>query len=269
MSHQFAKQGIYQRAGKVNGKTSWISSINNNAIWYNAGSADWMIGPLDNLGTYFGGLQSEVQETGRSSCPYTVDTWEYWNNWNSWIIADNDISVECLAGCTYGELVGNGQCNDEANNANCIYDGGECCGACINTESCSECFCHQETAPAIDLTCCLQPHLWLIELDYCFDATNTANCNFDGGHCCEANANTDFCQDCICYEDLNCNASLDLIGNGYCNDETNNAECNFDAGDCCGSCASMEQCSDCQCLDGSPTNYLCKKRMERALLKTL
>ena len=60
-----------------------------------------------------------------------------------------------------------------------------------------------------------------------------------------------------------------MIGNGYCNDETNNAECNFDAGDCCGSCASMEQCSDCQCLDGSPTNYLCKKRIERALLKTL
>ena len=101
-------------------------------------------------------------------------------------------------------------------------------------------------------------HIWLIGIGYCVDATNTANCNFDGGDCCDSNANTDFCQDCICYEDLSCNASLDLIGNGYCNDETNNEECNFDGGDCCGSCANMEQCSDCRCLDGSPRNYLCK-----------
>ena len=92
----------------------------------------------------------------------------------------------------------------------------------------------------------------------CDDAMNNANCNFDGGDCCVLNANTDYCQHCICYEDLSCNGSLDLIGNGYCNDETNNEECNFDGGDCCGSCANMEQCSDCQCLDGSPRNYLCK-----------
>ena len=55
--------------------------------------------------------------------------------------------------CAYGELVGNGHCNDEANNANCIYDESECCGACINTENCAECFCHEEAALAIDLTC--------------------------------------------------------------------------------------------------------------------
>ena len=49
--HQSSWQGIYQRAGKVNGKTSWISS-SNNALWYNAaGNADWMIGPVDYLGT--------------------------------------------------------------------------------------------------------------------------------------------------------------------------------------------------------------------------
>ena len=103
---------------------------------------------------------------------------------------------------------------------------------------------------------CPSPHIWLIGIGYCIDATNTAKCNFED--CCEPNANTDFCQDCICYEDLSCNASLDLIGNGYCNDETNNEECNFDGGDCCGSCANMEQCSDCRCLVGSPPNYLCK-----------
>ena len=105
---------------------------------------------------------------------------------------------------------------------------------------------------------CPLKHTWLVGNGYCFDATNNANCNFDGGDCCNPNANTDWCQDCICYEDLNCNGPLELIGNGYCNDQTNNVECNFDGGDCCGSCANLKQCSDCQCLSGSPPNYLCK-----------
>ena len=105
---------------------------------------------------------------------------------------------------------------------------------------------------------CPPLHIWLIGNGFCDDATNTANCNFDGGECCDPNTNNDWCQDCICYEDLNCNGPLELIGNGYCNDQTNNAECNFDGGDCCGSCANMEQCSQCWCLDGSPPNYLCK-----------
>ena len=99
---------------------------------------------------------------------------------------------------------------------------------------------------------------WLIGIGTCIDATNSATCNFDGGDCCDPYAYTDYCQDCICYEDLNCPAPLELIANGYCNDETNKAECNFDGGDCCGSCANVDQCSDCECLDGSPTNYLCK-----------
>ena len=109
----------------------------------------------------------------------------------------------------------------------------------------------------LQLGCPAQWH-WLIGISYCIDATNTANCNFDGGDCCDPNANFDYCKDCICYENLNCNAPIELIGNGYCNDETNTAECNFDGGDCCGTCANMENCLDCQCFEGSPINYSCK-----------
>ena len=50
-------------------------------------------------------------------------------------------------------LIGNGFCNDETNNAECSFDGGECCGACINTEHCRECLCHDESEPALDLSC--------------------------------------------------------------------------------------------------------------------
>ena len=43
-------------------------------------------------------------------------------------------------------MVHNGFCNDETNNLNCNYDGGDCCGYNINSEHCTECNCfHQET----------------------------------------------------------------------------------------------------------------------------
>ena len=96
--HQPNRQGIYQRAGKVNGKTSWIS-LNNQALWYNAPSDDWMIGPVDYLGTDTGSISS-TGEQGRSSCPYSVpnDAWEYGDN-DGWIIVDaNDVNIECLTG---------------------------------------------------------------------------------------------------------------------------------------------------------------------------
>ena len=97
LSYQSSMQGIYQRAGKVNGKTSWISS-SNTALWYNAGSDDWMIGSVDNLGSGTGGISSTGNQ-GISSCPYNVpnDAWMYSNN--GWNIADaNDVSIECLTG---------------------------------------------------------------------------------------------------------------------------------------------------------------------------
>ena len=96
--HHSAKQGIYQRAGKVNGKTSWISS-SSHALWYNAANDNWMIGSVDDLGTITGGISS-IGAQVRSSCPYNVpnDAWQYTGN-GAWIIADaNDVSLECLTG---------------------------------------------------------------------------------------------------------------------------------------------------------------------------
>ena len=82
----------------MNGKTSWISSSNRSALWYNPTSEDWLIGKLDNLGANSGYIASNGNQ-GISSCPYNVtkDAWKYWND--AWIIADtNDISIECLTG---------------------------------------------------------------------------------------------------------------------------------------------------------------------------
>jgi hypothetical protein len=100
LSYQSSKQGIYQRAGKVNGKTSWISS-SSHALWFNPASGDWMIGPVEYLGTDSGFISS-TGDQGRSSCPYNVpnDAWMYGSPVvNSWVIAGaNDVSIECLTG---------------------------------------------------------------------------------------------------------------------------------------------------------------------------
>ena len=46
------------------------------------------------------------------------------------------ISVE---ECWNPYYIGDGVCDDGNNKAECKFDGGDCCGSCVNTESCPEC----------------------------------------------------------------------------------------------------------------------------------
>ena len=60
--------------------------------------------------------------------------------------------AECICLCNATlRLIGNGFCNDETNSLECNFDGGDCCGACVNTNLCTECVCHKPLA--IDLSC--------------------------------------------------------------------------------------------------------------------
>ena len=36
---------------------------------------------------------------------------------------------------------------------------------------------------------------------YCDDSNNNLECNYDGGDCCGANVNTNWCTECLCLED--------------------------------------------------------------------
>ena len=45
--------------------------------------------------------------------------------------------------CTSG-WIGDGYCDDSNNNADCSYDGGDCCGANVNTQWCTECLCLED-----------------------------------------------------------------------------------------------------------------------------
>ena len=41
---------------------------------------------------------------------------------------------------------------------------------------------------------------WIAD-SYCDDINNNVGCNFDGGDCCGANVNTDYCDECLCIEE--------------------------------------------------------------------
>ena len=90
-------------------------------------------------------------------------------------------------------MIGDGFCNDETNNADCSYDGGDCCGSCVMTDHCSQCEC----IGGANVTNVL------IANGFCNDETNSADCNYDGGDCC-VNINTDECSNCTCYHQENC-----------------------------------------------------------------
>ena len=129
-------------------------------------------------------------------------------------------------------LVGDGFCNDETNNAACNYDGGDCCGSCINTKYCKNCTCFGK----IIGNGASNP---FIGDGFCNDETNNAFCSYDHGDCCLPNKNSDHCSECTCYHQETCAfgphpaAYHPLVGNGICNDETNIPECHYDGGDCC------------------------------------
>ena len=125
-------------------------------------------------------------------------------------------------------VVGDGFCSDETNNANCNYDGGDCCGYNINTDFCSDCKCY------LNETCVAGTHP-LVGDGFCNDETNHEICNYDGGDCCGSCVLNNHCTQCACLDIAD--AMNVLIGNTICNDEANIADCYYDGGDCCKSFA--------------------------------
>ena len=95
LTYQDEKQGTYQESVTVNGKTSWISTVNNTAIWYVPQFKEWAIGAALQIGTNWRGISS----TGASEwdCPNLVpnSNWGYFND-AGWVTASfGDILVQC------------------------------------------------------------------------------------------------------------------------------------------------------------------------------
>ena len=155
-------------------------------------------------------------------------------------------------GCSNPNWQGDGYCDDENNNANCAYDGGDCCGNNTNVEYCTHCHCldpsFQTTTfqARIQSSGCYFPD-WQGD-GYCDDDNNNADCAYDGGDCCGDDFKIDYCTQCQCLDPGYGTTTLpppttpamdpmlcpgySLIGNDICEDANNNLICHYDGGDC-------------------------------------
>merc|ERR1712111_105307 len=165
-------------------------------------------------------------------------------------------------GCGSPQWQGDNFCDDENNNAECAFDGGDCCGDDVNTQYCSACECLEGTTAAPTTTAAPPPSTeeptacefpnWVGD-NFCDDGNNTPGCDYDGGDCCGDDVNTTYCSACECLEQGECEAPV-WQGDGFCDDGNNNAGCDFDGGDCCGDDVNTTYCSICECAEvcGNP-----------------
>ena len=177
-------------------------------------------------------------------------------------------SASAYSGCAgYIPDIKNGYCNDANNNADCDYDGGDCCSCtCVDG---LEYPCGEQGGgfdcqdPGVGLQCLLngtscEGDLHFIRDVFCDANLNNSECGYDGGDCClctcgEGNNDNsssaysgDDSPDYMCgsggYDCLDpsaptdctgCRGPGDYIADGICDEVTNSLECEWDGGDCC------------------------------------
>ena len=97
--------------------------------------------------------------------------------------------------CNQPTLIADEYCNDKVNILDCGYDGGDCCGLCLNTDLCTNCSCLGNITGNGSSNA-------LVGDGPCNDETNTQKCNYDGGDCCGSSIITDLCTNCSCIKDI-------------------------------------------------------------------
>jgi len=211
------------------------------------------------------------------------DPAEGWNNYceECECLDAPEPTTEAPMECAIPQWAGDSFCDDENNNPECGFDGGDCCDNTGDSwdNYCSLCEClemPETTEPPMETTeepwyttedpmetteepmgDCATPQ-WFGD-NYCDDENNTPECGFDGGDCCdnEMEGYTNYCNACECLEypepteepGTNC-AAPHWFGDAFCDDENNTEECGFDGGDCCNNEGQGwdNYCSDCECL---------------------
>ncbi|CAM9548113.1 unnamed protein product, partial [Ectocarpus sp. 8 AP-2014] len=159
-----------------------------------------------------------------------------------------------------------GYCNQENNNAECGYDGGDCCECTCVGSDCTRYpnfACIDPDAPCVDdddITVDIVENCetsWMGD-SRCDPENNNEICGYDLGDCCECTCVVPWddeydrvCADngygfacidptapCVDDDDItvdlveNCGYVL-RMGDGYCDDENNHEACGYDGGDCC------------------------------------
>jgi len=184
-------------------------------------------------------------------------------------VAKGDKCVKSIKkGCGAPNWKGDGNCDDNNNNAGCTWDGGDCCGA-KNYKYCEACKCLDCTYVSKGDKCikdfkhkCGAPKF---KGDgYCDDNNNYGGCAWDGGDCCGDKANIKYCKLCECKDCTKSKAKKcpgkkkgcvlpNYKKDKNCDDENNNCRCSWDGGDCCpksnNGVLNKKYCKVCKCLD--------------------
>merc|ERR1711937_541120 len=181
---------------------------------------------------------------------------------------EGDKCVKSIGGtCGSAAYKGDGNCDDNNNNAGCDWDGGDCCGSNVSTKYCTKCQCldctKQPTCPKKGAKCGDKS---LFKDKFFDDENNNCACGWDGGDCCGDSGDKlqdAYCKECQCKDPAHpeakkekecagqCNAP-NWVGDGRCDDENNNCGCKWDGGDCCGKSGDKWQfsyCKECKCKD--------------------
>ena len=170
-----------------------------------------------------------------------------------------DLRVALYPSCTDGDIfnIGDGRCDDENNNEECGYDGGDCCDCTVKTTL--ECFyaeddrfCRDSNSDCVDPRVasypnCTNGNIPEIGNGQCDLENNNKGCHYDGGDCCGCNTtddassshyfSTSFFTLCVdpsasCFNSSGV-ALMSSCTDGWCDDINNNEGCFYDGGDCC------------------------------------
>eukprot|EP00903_Cladosiphon_okamuranus_P021664 g19917.t2 len=181
----------------------------------------------------------------------------------------------------------NSYCNDDLNNAECGWDGGDCCRCtcreydnnynywyygyytdrcgggidgynCLDPEAPTDCDTDSPTpspAAASGYPGC-EGYIFNIGDGYCHSSNNNEECGWDGGDCCPCDLLSDVA---IFLQQQAQQQQPNRSDDGMCDTSHNNEECGWDGGDCC-SCDCEDSFYDCgetgfNCLDPDSSCY--------------
>ena len=90
------REGTYELASKANEQPSWISE--GSGIWYLPDATRWIIGPLDYIGTDFGGIESK-EFGSKVEYPENIVHWNYAIAIDDWVFynGNDDVIVGCVS----------------------------------------------------------------------------------------------------------------------------------------------------------------------------
>ena len=142
---------------------------------------------------------------------------------------DPDNTVKrSITKCSYPVFKGNGKCDDDNNNVECQWDGGDCCGCFVQKGFCTECQCKDQAMLAMQDSpdwCCVQSKL---NDGICHPENNIEGCFYDSLDCCLDEEGGDS----ICPLQGTCD--IGLLKNGRCDQVNNKTDCLYDFGACLG-----------------------------------